>query len=131
MNPTTVASIYETFEQTIIKSLAFDTMQLRQRAIPKAFEKTFSWIFQDAPPCSLEEGEKIEWPNFPSLASSQGCRRTVLGHRETGIRQIHADEFYPALHLSPGKSAYMGRGNPADYHKLLRLGHRDSSAKVV
>jgi len=65
-NPTTVASIYETFEQTIIKSLASDTMQLLQRAIPKAFEKTFSWIFQDVPPCSLEEGEKTEWPNFPA-----------------------------------------------------------------
>jgi len=60
-NPATT-TLLNSFEKSITNSLSFDTMQLRQDAIPRAFEKTCSWIFQGP---SSGASQSIAWPSFP------------------------------------------------------------------
>ncbi|PTB65093.1 hypothetical protein BBK36DRAFT_1121703 [Trichoderma citrinoviride] len=46
----------------IAAGVEFDTIQLRENAIPKSFETTYSWIFQDEPPV---DQDIPRWHSFP------------------------------------------------------------------
>ncbi|KAK3372588.1 hypothetical protein B0H63DRAFT_551307 [Podospora didyma] len=47
---------------SIVETLAFDTIRLREDSIPDAFRETFSWIFQT--PSTTPSGN-LSWPSFP------------------------------------------------------------------
>jgi hypothetical protein len=50
------------FQKAIVNSFAFETIQGREEAIPKAFERTCSWILQREP--GELDGKRL-WPSFP------------------------------------------------------------------
>ena len=56
------ANVQQSFRKAIIDSLAFETIQGREEAIPKALEKTFSWIVKRNP---TELDGKLLWSSFP------------------------------------------------------------------
>jgi hypothetical protein len=56
------AIMQNTFRDAITESLTFETIEGREEAIPKAFEKTFSWIFFREP--RELYGKKL-WSSFP------------------------------------------------------------------
>lgn len=53
---------HESFADAIAKSLTFETIEVREEAIPKAFEKTFSWILLREP--AELDGQSL-WSSFP------------------------------------------------------------------
>jgi hypothetical protein len=59
--------VKRSFPKAIIDSLIFETIQGREEAIPKAFEKTFSWVFQREP---TELDGKHLWSSFPDWLES-------------------------------------------------------------
>jgi hypothetical protein len=50
------------FRNAILHSLAFDTIERREEAIPEAFEETFSWIYLREP--TERDGLRL-WSSFP------------------------------------------------------------------
>ncbi|PMD50078.1 uncharacterized protein K444DRAFT_622302 [Hyaloscypha bicolor E] len=54
--------IKTSFQKAIVHSLVFETIQGREGAIPKAFERTYSWIFQREP--GELDGKQL-WSSFP------------------------------------------------------------------
>jgi hypothetical protein len=59
--------VQHSFPNAIIDSLVFDTIQGREEAIPEAFRKTFSWIFQRNP---TELDGRHLWSSFPEWLES-------------------------------------------------------------
>ena len=55
------------FQAAVVDSLVFETIQGREESIPKAFEKTFSWICQREPE---ELHGKCLWSSFPKWLES-------------------------------------------------------------
>ncbi len=59
------------FERCIVRSLEFETMQLRQESIPRAYQQTFGWIFQPSIPATTDA---VGWPSFTEWLESNDTR---------------------------------------------------------
>jgi len=57
-----IASMQAAFQHSITQNLTSKAMELRGQTIPKAFEKTYPWIFQSDVPTAAHN---IKEPNFP------------------------------------------------------------------
>jgi len=60
MDAAAIASIQAAFQASIIESLSFEAIRLRQDAVARASEDTFSWVFQTG------STKKTGWPSFPA-----------------------------------------------------------------
>ena len=60
-------TIQNSFRNATVDSLAFDTIERREEAIPEAFEETFSWIYLREP--TERDGLRL-WSSFPEWLES-------------------------------------------------------------
>ncbi|KAH7130987.1 hypothetical protein EDB81DRAFT_950406 [Dactylonectria macrodidyma] len=56
MNPVSI-------RKALLKSLNFDTMEVRSEGIPERFEKTCEWVFKDTP---IQQDGRSLWSSFPA-----------------------------------------------------------------